>query len=151
MNRVARKCFELAAELKEIMRPLYAKHQDDIITGHFSAPGPPWAFDPMASWQPLAAQETMMKDWDNDDVNLLKWRQETAETGFEKTPAGSMQIKEQEYFDNAILMVAMIKAAGPQALFLLAALSRLGWSLPLKRWSRLQLALQLRKLPERWA
>ena len=36
---VVRKCFELAAELKEIMRPLYAKHQDDIITGHFSAPG----------------------------------------------------------------------------------------------------------------
>jgi len=84
------KCFELAEELKQIMQPLYAKHQDDIITGVFS--------------------ETMMKDWDNDDANLLKWRQETAETGFEKTPAGSMQIKEQEYFDNAILMVAMIKA-----------------------------------------
>jgi len=30
------KCFELAAELKQIMQPLYAKHQDDIITGHFS-------------------------------------------------------------------------------------------------------------------
>merc|ERR1719195_766765 len=72
------------------MRPLYAKHQDDIITGHFSS--------------------TMMADWDNDDVNLLKWRAETGETGFEKTLAGSMQIKEQEYFDNAILMVAMIKA-----------------------------------------
>jgi len=84
------KCFELAAELKDIMRPLYAKHQDDIITGHFS--------------------DTMMKDWDNDDVNLLKWRQETSETNFEKTPAGSMETKEQEYFDNAILMVAMIKA-----------------------------------------
>mmetsp|Transcript_128542 Transcript_128542/g.274131 ORF Transcript_128542/g.274131 Transcript_128542/m.274131 type:complete len:505 (-) Transcript_128542:46-1560(-) len=84
------KCFELAAELKDIMRPLYVKHQDDIITGVFS--------------------ETMMKDWDNDDANLLKWRQETAETNFEKTPAGSMDIKEQEYFDNALVMVAMIKA-----------------------------------------
>ncbi|CAJ1327641.1 unnamed protein product, partial [Effrenium voratum] len=84
------KCFELSEELKTIMQPLYAKHQDDIITGMFS--------------------ETMMADWDKDDVNLLKWRQETAETGFEKTPAGDMQIKEQEYFDNAILMVAMIKA-----------------------------------------
>eukprot|EP00931_Biecheleriopsis_adriatica_P113733 TRINITY_DN888_c0_g1_i1.p1 TRINITY_DN888_c0_g1~~TRINITY_DN888_c0_g1_i1.p1 ORF type:complete len:544 (-),score=145.39 TRINITY_DN888_c0_g1_i1:64-1518(-) len=84
------KCYDLAAELKDIMRPLYAKHQNDIITGHFS--------------------ETMMKDWDNDDVNLLKWRKETAETNFEKTPAGAMEIKEQEYFDNAILMVAMIKA-----------------------------------------
>ena len=80
----------LADELKEIMRPLYNKHQDDIITGHFS--------------------KTMMEDWDNNDVNLLKWRQDTAETGFEKTPAGSMNISEQEYFDNAVLMVAMVKA-----------------------------------------
>merc|ERR1719487_945058 len=52
----------------------------------------------------------MMKDWDNDDKNLLKWREDTAETGFEKTPAGDMYIPEQEYFDNAVLMVAMVKA-----------------------------------------
>merc|ERR1719393_177486 len=84
------KCIELADELKTIMQPLYAKHQDDIITGHFSS--------------------TMMADWDNDDVNLLKWRAETAETGFEKTPAGDMYIPEQEYLDNAVLMVAMVKA-----------------------------------------
>merc|ERR1739845_326860 len=44
------------------------------------------------------------------DANLLKWRDETAETNFEKTPAGDMTISEQEYFDNAVLMVAMIKA-----------------------------------------
>lgn len=84
------KCFELATELKTLMRPLYAKHQDDIITGAFSS--------------------GMMADWDNDDANLLKWRAETAETNFEKTPAGSMQIGEQEYFDNAVVMVAMIKS-----------------------------------------
>merc|ERR1712070_890914 len=30
--------------------------------------------------------------------------------GFEKTPAGTMAIPEQEYFDNAVLMVAMCKA-----------------------------------------
>merc|ERR1711868_137999 len=51
-----------------------------------------------------------MEDWDNNDANLLKWRAETAESGFERTPAGDMQISEQEYFDNAVLMVAMIKA-----------------------------------------
>jgi len=84
------KAAELADELKVIMQPLYAKHQDDIITGHFS--------------------KTMMEDWDNDDVNLLKWRAETAETGFERTPAGSMAISEQEYFDNNVLFVAFIKA-----------------------------------------
>merc|ERR1712005_91602 len=66
------------------------KHQDDIITGVFSS--------------------TMMKDWDNGDANLLKWRAETAETPFEKQAAGSMEIPEQEYFDNAVLMVAMVKA-----------------------------------------
>merc|ERR1712070_75402 len=32
------------------------------------------------------------------------------ETGFEKTAAGSMPIPEQEYFDNGVLMVAMVKA-----------------------------------------
>jgi len=84
------KAFALAEELKTIMRPLYKKHQDDIITGHFS--------------------KTMMEDWDAGDKNLLKWREETAHSGFEKTPAGSMDIKEQEYFDNAVLMVAMVKA-----------------------------------------
>jgi len=84
------KAHELSNELKEILRPLYQKHQDDIITGHFS--------------------KTMMEDWDNDDKNLLTWRAATAETGFEKTPAGSMTIPEQEYFDNAVLMVAMCKA-----------------------------------------
>jgi len=84
------KAFELADELKVIMKPLYDKHQDDIITGHFSS--------------------TMMADWDNDDVNLLKWRAETAETTFEQTPAGPMAISEQEYFDHGVLMVAMVKA-----------------------------------------
>ena len=72
------------------MKPLYEKHQDDIVTGAFSS--------------------GMMADWDNNDANLHKWRSETAETGFEKTPAGSMAISEQEYFDNAVLMVAMVKA-----------------------------------------
>ena len=62
------KCFEVAEELKDIMRSLYQKHMDDVITGHFS--------------------ETMMADWANDDVNLLTWREATAETNFEKTAAG---------------------------------------------------------------
>jgi len=84
------KAFDLAEELKQIMRPLYNKHQDDIMSGHFS--------------------KTMMEDWANDDKNLLQWRADTAETNFEKTPAGDVEISEQEYFDNGILMVAMVKA-----------------------------------------
>ncbi|MGO4910900.1 ketol-acid reductoisomerase [Leeuwenhoekiella sp. W20_SRS_FM14] len=84
------KAFELAEEIKEITRPLFHKHMDDIISGHFS--------------------KTMMEDWVNDDVNLHKWRAETGETAFEKTPAGSQEISEQEYFDHGVLMVAMVKA-----------------------------------------
>lgn len=84
------RAFDLAERMKDIMRPLYQKHQDDIMTGHFS--------------------HTMMTDWAADDKDLLNWRAETAETAFEKTPAGTMDIPEQEYFDNGILMVAMVKA-----------------------------------------
>lgn len=51
-----------------------------------------------------------MEDWDNDDKNLLGWRAATADTAFERTEAGQVQISEQQYFDHAILMVAMVKA-----------------------------------------
>src|SRR5210317_1358357 len=84
------KAFELSEQLKDIMRPLFEKHMDDIMSGHFS--------------------KTMMEDWANDDVNLLTWRAATGETAFEKTPASDIEISEQEYFDNAVLMVAMVKA-----------------------------------------
>ncbi|MBI9041589.1 ketol-acid reductoisomerase [Lutibacter sp.] len=82
--------FKVSEELKDIMRPLFQKHMDDIISGHFS--------------------KTMMEDWANDDVNLLTWRAATGETAFEKTPAADVKISEQEYFDNGVLMVAMVKA-----------------------------------------
>ncbi len=84
------KAFELSEELKTIMRPLFQKHQDDIMSGEFS--------------------KTMMEDWANNDKKLLTWRAETGETAFEKTPAGDMKIAEQEYFDNSLLFVAMIRA-----------------------------------------
>ena len=84
------KAFDLAEEMKEIMRPLFQKHQDDIMSGHFS--------------------KTMMEDWANGDKNLLTWRAATGETAFEKTPAGNVEISEQEYYDNGVLMVAFVKA-----------------------------------------
>lgn len=84
------KAFYLAEELKSILRPLFEKHMDNIMSGEFSS--------------------TMMKDWANGDKQLLEWRAATGETAFEKTPAGSMEIKEQEYYDNALLMVAFVKA-----------------------------------------
>ena len=84
------KAFELSEELKDIMRPLFQKHMDDIMEGEFS--------------------KTMMEDWANDDKNLLTWRAETGETAFEKTPAGPDKISEQEYYDNGVLMVAFVRA-----------------------------------------
>lgn len=80
----------LADELRELMQDLYSKHQEDIISGHFSS--------------------TMMADWDADDKNLLGWRAATADTAFEQTPAADVAISEQEYFDHGVLMVAMVKA-----------------------------------------
>lgn len=82
--------YKLSEELKEIMRPLFEHHMDDIMDGTFSS--------------------TMMKDWAADDKNLLAWRAATGETAFEKTPAGDVEISEQEYFDNGTLMVAFVKA-----------------------------------------
>ena len=84
------KAFELSEELKDLMRPLYNKHMDDIIQGEFSS--------------------AMMADWANDDANLLGWREETGETAFENYPASDLEISEQEYFDNGILLVAMVRA-----------------------------------------
>jgi len=84
------KAFEISEELKGILAPLFGKHMDDIISGHFS--------------------KTMMEDWANDDVNLLKWRAATGETNFEKTALTTDHISEQEYFDHGLLMVAFVKA-----------------------------------------
>src|SRR5210317_732032 len=84
------RAFHLAEELKDIMRSLYEKHQDDIMSGEFS--------------------RTMMADWANDDANLLKWRAATAETAFEKAANTDAEIPEQEFYDHGILMIAMVKA-----------------------------------------
>ena len=53
---------------------------------------------------------TMMADWDNDDKDLLGWREATNETAFEKSNPTDLEISEQEYYDKGILMVAMIRA-----------------------------------------
>ncbi len=84
------KAYEISETLKGIMKPLFVKHMDDIMSGHFS--------------------KTMMDDWANDDTNLLKWRAATEETAFEKTPATNKQILDQEYFDHGVLMVAFVRA-----------------------------------------
>ena len=89
-NAAKIEAFQLAEELKTIMTPLFEKHMDAILSGEFS--------------------KTMMEDWAAGDKNLLTWREATGETDFEKTPAGNVEITEQEYFDHATLLVAFIKS-----------------------------------------
>jgi ketol-acid reductoisomerase len=82
--------FELAEQLKDIMRPLFRKHMDDIMSGAFS--------------------DRMMIDWKNGDQELHTWRAATGETAFEKTLATSQPIAEQEFFDHGTLLVAFVKS-----------------------------------------
>ena len=89
-NSAKIKAFEISEELKVLMAPLFQKHMDDIMSGHFSS--------------------TMMEDWANDDKNLLTWRAATGETAFEKTEVTADPIAEQEFFDHGILMVAFVRA-----------------------------------------
>jgi len=89
-NPAKLKSFAISEELKDIMRPLFQKHMDDIMSGHFS--------------------KTMMEDWANDDKNLLSWRAATGETAFEKTSVTTQEISEQEYFDHGTLLVAFVRA-----------------------------------------
>lgn len=83
------KAMDLSEQLNGLLRPLFEKHMDDIIAGEFS--------------------KTMMEDWANGDANLLGWREETNSTGFEQAPKYDGVINEQEFFDNGIFMVAMVK------------------------------------------
>ena len=83
------KANDLSDELNSLLRPLFEKHMDDIMVGEFS--------------------KTMMEDWANGDANLLGWREETNSTGFEQAPKYDGEINEQEFFDNGIFLVAMIK------------------------------------------
>lgn len=84
------RAYQLSEELKKIMKPLFEKHMDDIMSGYFS--------------------DGMMKDWANDDNDLLRWREATAQTAFEKTEATAEHISEQTYFDHGTLMTAFVKS-----------------------------------------
>ncbi|MGR6980208.1 ketol-acid reductoisomerase [Testudinibacter sp. P27/CKL/0425] len=90
-NSAKLRAFELSEQIKDELAFLFEKHMDDIISGEFSS--------------------TMMADWANNDVNLLTWREETGKTAFENAPkADGIKISEQEFFDNGVVMVAMVKA-----------------------------------------
>jgi len=80
---------ELAGKLKDILKPLYRRHMDDILSAKFS--------------------ETMMDDWRNNDRKLLSWRRKTSATNFERASLAK-RFPTRFYFENGVAMVAMIKA-----------------------------------------
>ncbi|MGI5308021.1 ketol-acid reductoisomerase [Rheinheimera sp. WS51] len=84
------KAYQLSEQLKQRLRPLFEKHMDNIISGDFS--------------------RTMMADWANNDKDLLTWREQTRQSGFEQAPVSDAKITEQSYFDQGLLLVAMVKA-----------------------------------------
>ena len=81
---------KLSEKLKKIMTPLFNKHMSNILDGSFS--------------------DDMMNDWENNDIKLLNWREETRKTKFELNSAGTMNISNQEYFDKGILMISFVKS-----------------------------------------
>lgn len=89
-NQSKIRAFKLAQKIKIILKPLFQKHMDNIISGEFSS--------------------EMIKDWNNNDSKLLNWRNNIKEKAFEKAPFCSKKICEQEYYDHGTLMVAILKA-----------------------------------------
>jgi ketol-acid reductoisomerase len=89
-NSAKIKAYQLAEELKNLMRPLFIHHMNAIMSGDFS--------------------REMMEDWANDDAKLHHWRELTGATLFEKTASSNENLSEQTYFDNAVLMVAFTKS-----------------------------------------
>ena len=82
--------FNLASKIKVKMKPLFEKHMQEIISGKFSS--------------------EMMDDWKNNDYKLLKWREETGNTKFEKTISSDIKIENNEYFEKGIAMIAFVKS-----------------------------------------
>ncbi|WP_343189451.1 ketol-acid reductoisomerase [Buchnera aphidicola] len=81
---------KLSNLLKKCFSSLFKKHMDNIISGKFSS--------------------EMIKDWKNNDENLLKWRKLSKNSAFENYPKCYKKISEQEYYDHGILMIAILKA-----------------------------------------
>ncbi len=89
-NSAKIRAFFLSEQLKKLMKPLFEKHMDNILSGDFS--------------------KKMMMDWNNNDIQLLNWRNNINKSNFENAPKYIGEIKEQDYFNNGTLMVALIKA-----------------------------------------
>ncbi|XRX43095.1 MAG: ketol-acid reductoisomerase [Buchnera aphidicola (Tetraneura sorini)] len=81
---------QLSKKLKKILLPLFRKHMDEIIEGHFS--------------------KKMINDWNKQDKYLISKRKETKNSNFENAKSYRGTIIESDYFENCTFMIALIKA-----------------------------------------
>lgn len=84
------RAFDLSEQLKNILKPIFEKHMENILTGSFS--------------------KEMMLDWKQSDIKLLSCREKNNQLLFENASVYNEYISEQVYFDHGLLMVSMIKA-----------------------------------------
>lgn len=89
-NSAKIRAFILSEKLKNILKPIFEQHMENILNGVFS--------------------KEMMLDWENNDSKLLNWRKQTSQLPLEQAPNYQQKIQEQTYFDYGVLMVAIIKA-----------------------------------------
>lgn len=89
-NTAKLRAFEISEQLKNVLRPIFEKHMENILTGEFS--------------------KKIIEDWKNNDFELLNWRKKNNQTLFEQAPNYKNDIEEQTYFDHGILMISIIKA-----------------------------------------
>ncbi|CUR53361.1 ketol-acid reductoisomerase [Buchnera aphidicola] len=90
-NSAQIRAYQLSQKLKKILYPLFSAHMDNILSGIFS--------------------RDLIKDWENNDHNLLLWRDMYKKEDFEIANNVPVDLlKENEYFEKCTLMVAMLKA-----------------------------------------
>ncbi|QJC37715.1 ketol-acid reductoisomerase [Enterobacteriaceae endosymbiont of Donacia bicoloricornis] len=86
------RAYELSLILKKKLKPLFKKHIDNIISGKFS--------------------KKLIEDWNNNNLNLIKWRKIYQDNNFEKTKnTQDNHIEEQNFFDKGIFMISIIKSS----------------------------------------
>ncbi|QJC29490.1 ketol-acid reductoisomerase [Enterobacteriaceae endosymbiont of Plateumaris pusilla] len=91
-NKNKIRAYELSLILKNILKPLFQLHMDNIISGRFST--------------------EIIKDWNNDNKNLLNWRKNIKNNSFENTLIkNNIIINEQDVFDRGLFMIAIVKAS----------------------------------------
>ncbi|CAL4325630.1 ketol-acid reductoisomerase [Buchnera aphidicola] len=89
-NSQKNRVIEISNKLKILLTPLFREHMDKIISGSFS--------------------KKMMEDWENKDLILFSERKNTKNSTFEKSLIYKNDIKEIDFFNKGLFMIAIIKA-----------------------------------------